>query len=88
MPLLGHPHSSTHPRKGVKKRTTTKRERRRVRVCKIRGEGMREVSTPQALKLLDLLLLSRLLSYPLSSQLLNQQDGSPFKHLTQGSPLA
>ena len=41
---------------------------------------MREVSTPQVLKLLDILLLSKLLSYPLSFQLLNQQGGSQFKH--------
>ena len=75
----------TQERGGVE--TMKRRKKRRVRRWKIRGEGMREVSPTQALKLLDLLLLSRLLSYPLSSQLLNQQGGSQFKHLTQGSPL-
>ena len=59
----------------MKKKNEEKEIEERVRVWKIRGEATREVSTPQALKLLDPLLLSRLLSYPLSSQLLtNKMD--------------
>ena len=83
-------HTPPHSREGRSERKKIKREKRerRVRGWKIRGERVREVSTPQALKLLDLLLLSRLLSYPLISQLQNQQGGSQFKHLIQGPPLA
>ena len=53
-----------------------------------KGRGNSRGEHLQALELLDILLLSRLLSYPLSSHFLNQQGGSQFKHLVQGSPLA
>ena len=59
----------------------------RLRMRKIRGEGRRGMSTPQAPKLLDPLLFRRPLSYPLSLQLLNQQGGSQFKHLNPRSSL-
>ena len=91
-PLGSHSqlHTPPHSREGRSETKNLKRKERerRVRGWKIREKERGEVSTPQALKLLDPLLLSRLLSYPLSSQLQNQQGGSQFEHLIQGSPLA
>ena len=67
--------------KRAKERETIESE-----IDKGRGEGRGEHL--QALKLLDFLLLSRLSSYPLLPQLLNQQGGSQFEHLIRGSPFA
>ena len=63
-----------------------KKREKKVRVWKIRGEGKGEEGggevrgehpKPQPL---NPLLLRRILSYPLSPQLLNQQEGSQVKH--------